>query len=134
MLRPGKKWYAPRDRQYFLALEKWAGSLGADKVYGDFVRIYEPTGADLNPRILSDIEEVAATYGKAADDAELWFTVLYAGMVAEENKKNSQLKKRIKRLGVHQLLLEGLSPAKAATLSRDKKWWMLDLLCERRGF
>ncbi len=43
---------------------------------------------------------------------EIWFNVLYAGMVAEENKENAVLKKRIKRLGMHQVLIDGLEPEK----------------------
>jgi len=55
-------------------------------------------------------------------------------MVAEENKRSAVLKKRIKRLGVHQLLTEGMAPGRAAAFSRGKEAWMLDLLCRRRGF
>ena len=60
--------------------------------------------------------------------------VIYAAMVAEENKQFTRLGKRIKRLGVHQLLKEGLSPKEAANWSRGKAWRDLAAECEKRGF
>jgi hypothetical protein len=44
---------------------------------------------------------------------ELWFTVLYAGMISEENKTNAILKKRVKRLGIHQVLIQNSTPSEA---------------------
>jgi hypothetical protein len=55
-------------------------------------------------------------------------------MVAEENKEKAILRKRVKRLGVHQLLIEE-RPAKFATsFSRGKKWKRIVIECEVRGF
>jgi hypothetical protein len=65
---------------------------------------------------------------------EIWFNVLYAGMVAEENKEHALLKKRIKRLGMHQVLLENMEPEKAALFSKGKKWTELDKLMKEKGF
>ncbi|MFH0919200.1 MAG: hypothetical protein V1913_02470 [Fibrobacterota bacterium] len=132
--RPDKKWYAPRDRQYFSTLKKIAKKHGTEKLYRDFIVVYDTTGKSFVPAVLARIEHMAGDYGKEAGLVDLWFTVLYAGMVAEENKKSAVLKKRIKRLGVHQLLAEGMAPDKAAAFSRGKEAWMLDLLCRRRGF
>ena len=134
MLKPGKKWYAPRDRQYFKALKVLGDKVGAEKVYHDFVAVYERTTGKLEPSVIGLIDRLAADYGEDAEVVELWFTVIYAGMVAEENKKHAILKKRIKRLGIHQLLAENMAPEKAASFSRNKREWMLDILCQRRGF
>ena len=65
---------------------------------------------------------------------DIWFTVIYAGMVAEENKAFAMLKKRIKRLGMHQVLVEGFDADYAAHFSRGKKWPELDSLMKQRGF
>ena len=48
------------------------------------------------------------------------FIVIYAGMVAERNKKFTKLKERIKRLGMHQVLLEQMPVQEAANWSKEK--------------
>lgn len=63
-----------------------------------------------------------------------WFNVLYAGMIAEENKENTILKKRIKRLGVHQVLIDNVSPGETAVFSKGKKWKELDEIMRLKGF
>jgi hypothetical protein len=65
---------------------------------------------------------------------DIWFTVIYAGMVAEENKKNAKLKKRIKRLGMFQVLIEKKSAEYAANFSKGKKWKELDTIMLSAGF
>lgn len=132
--RPDKQWHAPRDRQVFGFFAKQAVVFGNERIYRDFVRIFERTGSELDAVLLHEIDVISNGYGEKGPDFNLWFTVIYAGMVAEEKKKNAVLKKRIKRLGMHQLLMEGFSPEKAARFSRGKKDWMLDLICRRRGF
>ena len=55
-------------------------------------------------------------------------------MVAEENKLNTKLGKRIKRLGIYQILIENSSPETAAVFSKGKKWKELDDLMKTKGF
>jgi len=55
-------------------------------------------------------------------------------MVAENVKKNTRLGKRIKRLGVHDLLLESGEVAHAAHFMRGLGWREIDVLCRARGF
>ena len=55
-------------------------------------------------------------------------------MFAEENKAQAKLKKRIKRLGAHQVLIEGRPPEVAAEFSKGRPWQELDEECRRRGF
>jgi hypothetical protein len=62
------------------------------------------------------------------------FGILYAGMIAEEQKDKKILGKRIKRLGVHQVLVELVDPKIAANYSRGKRWSDLDIECKQRGF
>jgi hypothetical protein len=62
------------------------------------------------------------------------YVTLYMGMVAEEAKTGTRLGKRIKRLGVHQVLLERLEPEMAANFSRGKPWYELAYLCQSKGF
>ena len=122
----GRK-YAPRDIQYFTELKKIALNYPKDKVYDDFLTIYYQTTHALNKSVLCLIDSIVETYS-VPDRAEVekWFTVVYAGMVAEENKENAILKKRIKRLGIYQVLKLGLSPWDAANFSKGKQWQQLD--------
>jgi hypothetical protein len=62
------------------------------------------------------------------------FTILYATMIAEENKAYSKLGKRIKRLGVHSILVEEMEVAQAANFMRGMGWRKIDELCRARGF
>lgn len=55
-------------------------------------------------------------------------------MIAEENKDYAILKKRIKRLGMHQILIEKISPEKASNFSRGRNWRELDKICKEYGF
>jgi hypothetical protein len=55
-------------------------------------------------------------------------------MIAEENKENTKLGKRIKRLGMYQTLVEKLDPFLAANFSRGMKWQEIDEECHKRGF
>ena len=60
--------------------------------------------------------------------------MIYLGMVAEENKAGAVLKKRIKRLGMYQILFDNMSAYEAANFSRGKKVAELDPLCSSKGF
>ena len=84
--------------------------------------------------MLNLITRLSDDYGTAAEEMDIWFSIIYAGMIAEENKANAILKKRIKRLGMHQVLIEGLDPNLAANFSKGKKWKELDALMRERGF
>ena len=55
-------------------------------------------------------------------------------MIAEENKEHSILGKRIKRLGVHMLLIDGEPVNYAANFMRGVGWKELDKMCKERGF
>jgi hypothetical protein len=126
--------YAPKDVEYFSILKKLALKYGNQKIYTDFVRIYEATTKNIDNKVVELINEIASDYGQDKNEMDIWLTVLYAGMVAEENKEFAILKKRIKRLGVYQVLIENLSPEYAANFSRGKKWDELDKICRERGF
>ncbi|MBI5801940.1 MAG: hypothetical protein HZA92_14610 [Verrucomicrobia bacterium] len=134
LTRPGQPAYAPLDRDYFAGLRQLATRQGNYKVYDDFVQVFERTGPEACEPVLKLVATLSASYRRDAFDAELVLCILYAGMVAEENKAQAKLKKRIKRLGVHQVLIEGLPPEVAAEFSKGRPWQELDEECKRRGF
>jgi hypothetical protein len=55
-------------------------------------------------------------------------------MIAEEQKQYTKLGKRIKRLGIHMLLIEQLSVHEAANIMRGMGWRDIAVLCDERGF
>ncbi|MDM8547570.1 hypothetical protein QUF61_13850 [Candidatus Venteria ishoeyi] len=124
----------PKDSEYFTRLQALSQIHSPEKIYQDFVKIFDYTNARLNPKMLAGITRLASHYGNDALEMDKLFTILYAGMVAEENKQHAVLKKRIKRLGMHQVLVEGLKPDIAAHFSRGKKWRELDKICREKGF
>jgi hypothetical protein len=134
LVQPNGSSTAPLDVNYFSQFQSFAKKYGARKIYDDFVTIYDQTDQQLNPKLLSQITALAENYRTDALQLDKLFSIIYAGMVAEENKQNAVLKKRIKRLGMHQLLIENQSPEYAANFSRGKKWRVLDEECHLHGF
>ena len=134
LTRPAAQRYAPRDYEYFQRLSEMAAIYGAQTIYDDFVSLYEHTTNNIVQETLNLISLLCVKYGEHSTDMAIDFTILYMGMVAEENKAKSKLGKRIKRLGVHQVLQENINYYKAANFSRGRNWRELAALCEQRGF
>ena len=134
LTRYGTARYAPKDTEYFEALKRLGNQHGHAHIYNSFVRFYQPTSKYISNQILDLITVISDGFDADATEVDIWFTIIYAGMVAEENKANAILKKRIKRLGMHQLLLEDKTPETAANFSKGKKWKDLDLIMKQKGF
>lgn len=133
--RPGANRCAPRDKDYFSFFIEKAATYTLERIYSDYVRIYDQTTSQIDNKVLDDIDAISTHYqDKDALEFAIWFSVIYLGMVAEEKKKNAVLKKRIKRLGMYQILFEKMSAGDAAFFSRGKKVAELDPLCKERGF
>ncbi len=132
--KPSGERFAPLDTQYFSRLKKLGNKHGCQKIYDDFVVIYNRTTKEINLEVFQLIFYLSRFYGKDALEMEIWFNVLYAGMIAEENKENAVLKKRIKRLGMHHVLIDKTEPEVAANFSKGIKWQQLDRLMKAKGF
>ncbi|MFP4019731.1 MAG: DUF7004 family protein [Bacteroidales bacterium] len=133
LTRSGGRRYAPKDIEYFTELFALGKIYGHQRIYDDFLKFYEYTDARLNKKVLDGISRLAAHYKQHHTEIDIWFTIIYAGMVAEENKENAVLKKRIKRLGMYQVLVEGKKPRVAASFSKGKKWRELDAIMKPLG-
>ncbi len=132
--RSGQGRYAPKDTEYFSEIKNFSSKYGAENIYKDFIIIYKETNKEINDSVLKLIATLSEKYLSDSLELEILFTILYAGMVAEENKQNTKLGKRIKRLGLHQLLIENLPSENAAVNSKNKRWFELDKECKKRGF
>lgn len=134
LTRPNQPKYAPTDTEYFNFFINLGKKFGYANVYKDFVSIYKLTNSRIDPAVLILIEKISQKYSNVKLECTIWFTVIYAGMVAEENKQNAILKKRIKRLAMHQILIDRLSADVAANYSYGKKWRELDREMKEKGF
>ena len=124
----------PKDTDYFEFLLNLANNYTIEKVYSDYVQVYNWTGKQLSQDVLNSISSLSASYGDDALAVDVVFTILYMAMIAEERKAYTKLGKRIKRLGIHALLKEGVSVDKAANFMRGMGWREIDKLCRERGF
>ena len=124
---PDGKKIAPTDLEYFSRLAFLSSTYTGAVIYNHFVFFYNLTTAQVDMSVVNLIKQISNYYGDDAAEIELWFLVIYAGMIAEENKKFAVLKKRIKRLGMHQLLIQNFVPSEAATFSKGKKHTELDI-------
>ena len=143
MVNPAKGFRRPPlDVDYFGFLQSQAKTFGAKRLYDDFVSIYDKTGKEIDVAVFKLIDLVALNYGtQALEFSKIFsilyikiFSILYMGMLAEENKAYTRLGKRIKRLGMHKLLIENESVDTAANFMRKMKWYEIDALCRSRGF
>ncbi|SFP80039.1 hypothetical protein SAMN05216343_11511 [Oscillibacter sp. PC13] len=134
LTRPNKRRRPPKDTEYFQQMQQYAERYGADRIYRDYVRVYDMTGRQADSRVLSSITDIAETYGSDAQEIDIMFSILYMAMIAEERKENTRLGKRIKRLGIHVLLKENRSVGEAADFMRGMSWRRIDALCRERGF
>lgn len=134
LTRPNVGRYAPRDFQYFQRLQQFAEQYGSQSLYNDFVAIYNKTSKAMDNSMFEFIVDLCQKYGEDSLTIAIDFSIIYMGMVAEENKAFTKLGKRIKRLGVYQTLMENISYSDAANFSRGRKWRELDAICKERGF
>lgn len=124
----------PRDTDYFSQLKSLAGQFGTEKVYDDYVKVYNWTGKQVSKDSLDRISLLAKEYGESVLQVDTIFSILYMAMIAEERKANTHLGKRIKRLGIHMLLIENMSVYEAANFMRGMNWKDIDSLCKDRKF
>lgn len=132
--RNGFKPYAPLDTEYFSFFYDLAKQTSTKMVYDVFVRIYSGTTGIVSSNVIEIIKNESKQFGEKSKEAEIWFGVIYGAMIAEENKKFAILKKRIKRLGLHQVLFGNMSINDAANWSKGKKWKEIDAECRGFGF
>ena len=126
---------APSDVEYFSFFIEKSRKYSSEKIYTDYVTIYEKTTSKIDYDVLEEIEEISMSYDEEDRlDICIWYSVIYLGMAAEENKAYAVLKKRIKRLGMYQILFEKMLATEAATFSIGKKVAELKILCSERKF
>ena len=126
----------PLDTEYFDFFIELGKKYTNEKVYEDFVKIYNFVSNRVENKVTDLIIDIAKKNYKEdiSKDVAINFTVVYAGMVAERNKRYAVLKERIKRLGMYQILVLNYSSGDAANFSKGKKAKDLDVICKEYGF
>ncbi|HOO52509.1 MAG TPA: hypothetical protein PLK94_14635 [Alphaproteobacteria bacterium] len=124
----------PRDIDYFSELQSYASTYGVDRIYSDYVSIYDSTGKEVEEQVFDQINTIAQGYGKDSLEIEKVFSILYMAMIAEEQKRFTRLGKRIKRLGIYKLLFENMTPYEAANFMKGMGWRDISQLCSEQGF
>tara|TARA_B100001173_G_C16012979_1_gene558466 strand:+ start:1319 stop:1786 length:468 start_codon:yes stop_codon:yes gene_type:complete len=124
----------PLDVHYFTRLYELKEIYGGSNIYNDFVYIYELVTKKLESAVLENITHISQKYKDDITRVDKIFTILYMAMIAEENKANTKLGKKIKRLGVHQILIENITPNVSANYSKGMKWREIEKECMERGF
>ena len=84
--------------------------------------------------MLNLIDKLADSYKEEKLQVNKLFTTLYMAMIAEENYPNTKLGKKIKRLGVYEMLFSNREISDAANFMRGMAWRDINELCRQRGF
>lgn len=123
------------DEISFKALLVYGKKVGYHNEYEDFVEIYNMMSDGIDETEISKrIEIISEKYEEYKLKVNKLFHFLFMCMIAEDNKKRTVLGKRIKRLGVHRLLIEGISPKVAANETKHVKSNKISNMCTERGF
>ena len=125
---------APLDTEYFQFIHELASKYGTIAVYNSFKKLYNIAEKELHPKAIEIIDGACQRFPDMYLQSQLYFSVLYLAMVAEENYPNTKLGKRLKRLGIYQFLFEEMTVEEAANWSRGKPWRVISDECEERGF
>jgi len=125
---------APLDTEYFQFIHDLASNYSTVTAYSAFKQLYAIAEKEIHPNAVDIIDEAASRFPKLLFKSQLYFSVLYLAMVAEQNYPNTKLGKRLKRLGIYQFLFEGMAVVEAANWSRGKPWREISNECENRGF
>lgn len=90
---------------------------------------------NVKEEILTYITQIANEYEEQdVIEIDIMYSILYLAMISEENKENSKLGKRIKRLGIYSLLKENRTIKESATFMKGMNWQDINKLCIERGF
>lgn len=135
LIEPDGTGHAPRDLDYFNELLQLADRYGHQKVYDDFVELYDAVVSKIPENChIEVIDRVAARYGIFNLSVYKLFTTLWMAMISEWNYPGTILRHRIKRLGVYYMLFKGYSPEKAKDFMKGYNWRKINEWCEEGEF
>ena len=129
-VKPNHKTWFAYDHEYLSWIRKMGKFHGEKKVYDSFVRIYDSVSYDFN---MDDGYEVVCDVSKDYRKTDHFWCWFWMTMVAEERKENAILGKRIKRLGVYNMLFDKYKLQHVTSYMVGMKWYDLEDLMVERG-
>lgn len=123
-----------KDIDYFNEFQELSSFIDSDRLYNDFVKVYNITGDNIKEEDVTYIQNIVKQYDEYAERMFRLYSILYMAMIAEQNKKNTKLGKRIKRLGMYNLLVLDNDPEYCANFMKQMGWREIDKLCIEGGF
>ena len=119
---------APKDIEYFQELKALAEANTQGKVYRSFLTIYDIVektdwNFEYKKKCFETCRNVSLKYKE--DTLMLWL-VLCMTMIAEENKENAILGKRIKHYAIYRILWMNEDINYVATSMNGVRWFILD--------
>lgn len=112
---------APSDKDYFRDFLGLAKRYGSDQVWNDFMTVYRVTGRTVDQGVVELIKSQSLNYGLDWMLYQTDMLTVYGGMIAEENKEGAVLGKKMKKLGMYQLLKLGFNATEASKFSWYQK-------------
>lgn len=129
-VKPNKRTWFAYDHEYLSWIKKMGRFHGDDKVYDSFNLIFDNVCYDYDMidgyNVISD---VAGDYNRT----EHFWTWFWMTMVAEERKENAILGKRIKKLGVYNVLFDKYKISYITRYMVGMKYYDLEKLMIERG-
>lgn len=127
----GRFRYAPTDDEYFNWILNLSKKYTVEQVWDDFCQVFNIVDTNENDNdVMNLIQKIDIHYD---EDTIIWWILFYMTMLAECKKENAILKKRIKKLGVYNLLFDKYSIDYVTTYMRNQTWRDLDKLMKERG-
>ncbi|MEI8166966.1 MAG: hypothetical protein WCG26_11320 [Chloroflexales bacterium] len=125
----------PDEAESLARIERLTHTHSPQALYADFVVIYNRATHEPQFYVFDLIHAIARVYGELNFEVEVALALLYAEMVALERRHRSRPGvKRHRRLGVHQVLVEGYSAQAAVAFSKHKAPAQVIAACAERGF
>lgn len=123
VLKPKKRRlqrWTPKDKDYFKWLKLQGKKYGNNEVYNDFITLYKSININTTFKEVVDItRDFNHKYGVKNHH---WWVILALTLIAEENKENTILGKRIKLLDVYNLLKDNYPISKIVIYMQGKSW------------
>lgn len=121
--------HSPKDTEFLWFFKKLAEKGNNPReVFDELLAIAKQINKD------TEISTVVLPH-HAKDKSQIrYYYALIAAMIAEENKEIHIVGKRVKLLGLHQVLLQDMHPKIAAKWSVGMPWKDIDKECKKWGF
>ncbi|MCQ2375608.1 MAG: hypothetical protein MJ069_06905 [Salinivirgaceae bacterium] len=132
--RPNRDGFFASPEHCFAKLVKLRDIFGGQRLYDTFVTIYDRLSTRIDEDVLRYIYMESLQYPKHQMEFDMLMTIFYASMVADEDHPSAMMKKRIKRLSVHQLLIENANCVDIDRFNSSHNWAEIEEMCSNLGF